>query len=148
MTQQTARNAHMNLSALVGESIFIIGPPFISKRDVRGMNHMTQAEFATLRDTKCAVSDQHLWLRHIYPGFNVSSLQRLGTFFLNIRPAIYLQEESETLHRSPHSPDESIAGRGNWLFGSAFRRLKTERPHFLRLGCLKVCFTCLTKDSM
>ena len=44
----------LNTPALVGESIFTIGPLFISRRDVRGVNHMTQPEFATLCDTNMA----------------------------------------------------------------------------------------------
>ena len=64
--------------------------------------------------TKRAAAVQHLRLRRIYSGFYVSSFQGSGAFLIDVRPAIHLQEESETLHRSPYSPKESVAGRGNW----------------------------------
>ena len=63
--------------------------------------------------TKRAAADQHLRLRRIYTGVYVSSFQRFGAFFHDVRPAIHLQEESENLHRSPHPPENPVAGGGN-----------------------------------
>ena len=70
--------------------------------------------------TKRAAAVQHLRLRRIYSGFYVFSVQGFGDFLIDVRPAIHLQEESETLHRPPHSPKESVAGRGNWSGTSEF----------------------------